>query len=109
MEDLLLLEYYCALSTIYKFYCINSVEARLRARVDVSFSPRPPYHPVAGSTRIFKRERNIHAQREEEKEVYVCVCVFVREIKGGWEEGREGGKCVIIIAGMPVRPREILR
>lgn len=30
-----------ALSTIYKFYCINSVEARLRARVDVAFSPRP--------------------------------------------------------------------
>lgn len=73
MEDLLLLEYYCALSTIYKFYCINSVEARLRARVDVSFSPRPPYFPVTGSTRIFKRERERekHTRIKTERNVYV--------------------------------------
>lgn len=68
MEDLLLLEYYCALSTIYKFYCINSVEARLRARVDVSFSPRPPDLPIAKSTEaISKRERDTHAHTGSER------------------------------------------
>lgn len=87
-----MLEYYCALSTIYKFYCINSVEARLRARVDVSFSPRPPYHPVAGSTRIFKRERETYTHKERKRKKYMCVCVCERD--KGRMGGRKGGRKV---------------
>lgn len=53
-----------ALSTKYKFYCINSVEARLRARVDVSFSPRPPYLPERKDLREYSSERETQIERK---------------------------------------------
>lgn len=83
MEDLLLLEYYCALSTIYKFYCINSVEARLRARVDVFFFSSTP---VSSWTRDLLRKDRFERENTQRVKRHKC--------EEGWREGGQGGRKV---------------